>query len=344
MSGNSPSSGDVHVNAPLTNISIAYIQDETNFVADRVFPNIPVTKQSDRYYVYSRADFNRDEMEERAPGTESSGNGYDLDNTPTYYAPVYAFHKDVNDQVRANSDSVLSPDRDATIFATQKALIKRERLFASKYFGPGIWEFGKIGVTVVADDATEFLQWDDPASTPIEDVRTAKRTVQEGTGFKPNIGLAGKRVYDTLIDHPDIVDRVKYGQTPGKPAMANVNTLAQLFELDEILVMEAVVNTGAKGASFADSQAKESMSFIGGDHFLLAYRARTPGLMVPSAGYTFSWSGWFGATATGHRIKRFRMEHLESDRIEIQMAFDQKVIGADLGFLFEKAVHNPASA
>jgi hypothetical protein len=41
-----------------------------------VFPNIPVQKKSDRYYTYDRGDFNRDEMEERAPGTESEGSGY----------------------------------------------------------------------------------------------------------------------------------------------------------------------------------------------------------------------------------------------------------------------------
>jgi hypothetical protein len=41
MPGN-PSIGDVHVNVPLTNISVAYIQDEGAFVADRVFANIPV--------------------------------------------------------------------------------------------------------------------------------------------------------------------------------------------------------------------------------------------------------------------------------------------------------------
>ena len=57
-----PSPGDVHVNTPLTNISIAYMQDATKFISQRVFPNIPVAKQSDRYYVYDRGEFNRDEM------------------------------------------------------------------------------------------------------------------------------------------------------------------------------------------------------------------------------------------------------------------------------------------
>ena len=330
-----PTRGDVHVNAPLTNISIAHIQNTNHFIADQMFPNIPVTKQSDRYYVYDRADFNRDEMKARAPGTQSAGSGYDLDNTPTYYAPVYAFHKDVHDQIRANSDSVLSPDRDATIFATQKALIKRERTFVAKYFSTGIWANEKTGVNSDVNASSEFLLWNDPNSDPISDIRLAMDSVLENTGFEPNTFSLGKKVITALIDHPDIIDRVKYGQTPGAPAMVNANSLAQLFGLDKILVSKAVYNSAAKGAT-------ENSQFIAGADALLAYVAPSPGLMVPSAGYTFSWNGWMGASGMGHRIKRFRMEDLESDRIEIQMAYDQKVVGADLGFFFGNAVDNAA--
>lgn len=331
-----PTQGDVHVNAPLTNISLAYIQDQSNFVADKMFPNIPVSKQSDRYYVYDRGDFNRDEMEERAPGTESAGSGYNLDNTPTYYAPVSAFHKDVSDQMRANADSVLSPDRDATIFVTQKALIRRERTFMAKYFQPGIWASGATGVAAAPAQEVEFLQWNDPSSTPIEDIRGWKRTIQENTGFAPNKATIGKLVFDTLVDHPDIVDRVKYGGTNGTPGMVNKAALAALFELDEILVAQAVYNEAARGAV-------ESSRFIGGPNVLLGYVTPTPGIMTPTAGYTFSWNGWMGVTGMGHRIKKFRMEALESDRVEVQMAYDQKVVGADLGFFAENAVHDVQS-
>ena len=61
-----PTPGDVHVNTPLTQISIAYLQNQTEFVAAQVCPIIPVTKQSDRYYVYNRGDFFRDQMQRRA--------------------------------------------------------------------------------------------------------------------------------------------------------------------------------------------------------------------------------------------------------------------------------------
>jgi hypothetical protein len=332
-----PNMSSVHVNVPLTNMSVAYIQDQSHFIADRVFPNIPVTKQSDRYYVYSRADFNRDEMQVRAPGTESAGGGYTLDNTPTYYAPVWAYHKDIDDQIRANSDSILQPDRDATIFVTQKALIRRERSWAQKNFITGVWANEETGVAATPGSG-QFLQWNDAGSTPIEDVRAAKRKVLEQTGFEPNKLTLGKATYDALVDHPDIIDRVKYGQTAGAPAMANASTLAQLFEVDEILVSKAVFNAGPKGADFASSATKEQSQFIAGNNALLTYTTPTPSIMQPTAGYTFSWSGWFGAVDLGFRIKKFRMEWLESDRVEIQMAFDQKVVAADLGFFFANAV------
>ncbi len=43
-----PTAGDVHVNTPLTQISIAYLQSQTEFVAAQFAPVIPVSKQSDR--------------------------------------------------------------------------------------------------------------------------------------------------------------------------------------------------------------------------------------------------------------------------------------------------------
>lgn len=325
-----PTRGDVHVNKPLTNISIAYMQDASNFVADTVFPNIPVPQQADRYYTYDRGFFNRDEMEERAPGTESAGSGYEVDNTPTYYARVYAFHHDVPDQIRANVDSVLQPDSDATKLVSHKALIKREKLWVSKYFQPATWTFDVDGVAGVPG-ADQVLQWSDANSTPIEDVAAAQDAILEETGQLANVLVVGRQVWTALKNHPDIIDRVKYGQTPGGTAKISLQALADLFEVQRIVVMNAIENTAKEG------QANDH-SFIGGKKALLAFAPASPGLQVPTAGYTFSWTGFLGAGAMGGRIKKFRMEALESDRIEIQMAFDQKLVSADLGYFWDTIV------
>jgi len=311
-----PSRSDVHVDGPLTNISIAFMQSQDAFVADRVFPNIPVMHQSDVYYEYPRGEFNRDDMELRAPGTESAGANYKL-TTSTYSAPVRALHKDIADQVRANADSPLSPDREATEFLTQKALINREVNWASTFFTSGVWD----------TDVNSGLAWDG-AGTPIEDVRTGVRTVLQNTGIKPNTMVLGKQAYDILVDNADIIARLDRGQTSG-PARALRESLAALFELDQILVMEGVQNTALKGAT-------DSHAFIGtGLDALLCYSAPNPGIMTPSAGYTFSWTGFLGASQNGMRMKRFRMDHLESDRVEIDQAYDQKLVASELGYFFD---------
>ena len=334
-----PSRSDVHVNRPLTNISLAFSQRESNFVADKVFPNIPVSKQSDAYFTYDRGQFNRDEMEIRAPGTESAGGGYDI-ATDTYFANTRGYHKDVPDQVRANSDSPINLDREATEFVTRKGLINREVNFTAQYFTAGdpgdTWTFDADGVSSGATAPASFdptdaannqkLHWNDASSTPIEDVRQGKRFVLESTGFIPNVLTLGRDVFDTLLDHPDIVGRLDRGQTSG-PAAASRDSLAALFEVEDILVMDAIQNTAVEGQTNVHA-------FIGGKNAMLTYRPGSPGVMTPSAGYTFGWTGLLGSTPNGMRIRRFRMEHLQSDRVEVDMSYAQKIVSADLGYFF----------
>ncbi|QDB70587.1 capsid related protein [Pseudomonas phage RSP] len=319
-----PTPGDVHVNRPLSNVSVAYIQSAEGFVADRVFPNIPSDSQSDLYYRYNTADFNRDEMQERAPGTESAGGGFEVATDP-FFCRVHAFHHDIPDQRRANTDTQMAPDREATEFVTMKGLIKRESQFANKFLKTGVWSRDVSGAAAAGAD--EVVYWDDDNSDPIKDIRREATRQHQLTGIRPNTLCLGQVVLDALLDHPDIIDRLKYGQTPGAAADVSLTDLAALFKVPRIFVMSAVRNDAPEGKP-------ANNVFIGGKNALLCHSATSPGLMTPSAGYTFSWRGFLGASAMGGRIKKFRMEHLESDRVEIQMAFDQRLVGKDLGTLF----------
>lgn len=314
-----PGRGDGHVNRPLTNISIAFMQSAEDFIADRVFPNVPVSKQSDRYFLFDRGEMNRDTMVKRAPATEAPAMVYTVDNTPSYSCDIWNLAKDIDDAVRANYDAPLNPDREATEILTQQAMIKREVEWSSTFFTTSVWTTDKV----ISD------KWDAVSgSDPIGDVRTGKRVVKQSTGFMPNKLVCTRTVYDVLVDHPDIVGRLDRGQTPGGPAMTNRQQLAALFELDEVLVMDGIKNTANKGATAVHA-------FIGGsDGALLVYAAPRPGLMVPSGGYTFSWTGYLGASQNGTRVKRFRMEPQGADRVQIEQAFDHKLISADLGYYF----------
>ena len=316
---NSPTAGDVHVNRPLTNFSQKYMQSEDSFIATRAFPNIPVLKQSDLFYEFDRNDFFRDDVELRADSAESAGSGFNISTTP-YLANVWAYHKDVSDRQRANADEPVQPDRSATQFVTQKHLIRRERDWATNFFGTSIW---------TSEDLTA-VAWEG-AGTPIEDIRLAQTTVHGLTGFRPNKMVVGRATWDALQDNDELLTRITGGATAGQPAKVMKQLIAGILELDEIFVMDGVVNTAVEGAAGA-------VSFIGGDQALVYYAPDSAGLEDVTAGCSFSWTGLLGSSANGMRIKRFRMENLEADRIEGQMAFAHQVIGADLGFFFSNTV------
>lgn len=329
-----PTNSAVHVDAALTNISVAFLQNANNFVAGRVFPNVPVSKQSDRYFVFDRGDFNRDEAEVRAPGTESAGGGYNLDNTPTYFANVYAYHHDVPDQVRANADPAVDPERAATELVTHKMLIRREKDFVTKFMTSGVWDTTITGVAATPG-ANEVIKWSDTTSgDPIGNMDTAKATVLESTGVMPNKLVLGYKVFDALKRHPDIIDLVKYSGAvgPNNPALISEQALAAVFGVEQVVVARAIENTAAEGATNAHS-------FIAGSKAMLVYAPPAPSLMTPAAGYTFSWTGFMGQTnAFGIGVKRFYMDALESTRVEGQAAYDQKVVSGSLGYLFDAII------
>src|SRR5260221_12183784 len=104
-----PTVQQVHIQAALTQIATAYIQSATYYVADQVFPLVPVEHQSDKYFRFSKDDFFRDQAQERADAAESAGGGFNLD-TAAYSANVWAFHKDLGAQVRRNADPAVNMD------------------------------------------------------------------------------------------------------------------------------------------------------------------------------------------------------------------------------------------
>jgi hypothetical protein len=355
-----PNVQNVHIDAILTNISVAYLQNTDNFIADKVFPVIPVDKKSNLYFKYTKDDWFRDEAQRRADGTVSAGSGYGL-TTDTYMADVWAFHKDIGDQTRANADNPLNPDMEATQFITQRLLLRREVQWASDYFQAGVWALGVTGQPATGSTATvaagtAVWQWDDYVgatgtssytnggtyySNPIADVELAKAAILQTTGYEPNTLVLGYRVFQVLKNHPLLVDRYKFTQAG---AIVTEDLLAQLFGVDRVLVAKAVVNTANETAGDLIGVGVNSSNykFTVGNNALLAYTAPNPGLMTPSAGYTFMWTGVSGGLGTTVGVSRFRMEELKADRVEGEIAFDNKVVAADLGYFFSNIIGGTA--
>ena len=134
-----PTGSDLHIDTFLSNLSIGYLNAPGAFVADRVFPVVHTNKQSDKYAIYNKYDWFRDEAKKRSPLTESAGGGWGLETPGTFFCDEYAYHSDIADEDVDNADEVCNLEDDATAYVTEKLRISRERRWAAKYFATSIW-------------------------------------------------------------------------------------------------------------------------------------------------------------------------------------------------------------
>lgn len=319
----------VHIDQPLTNLTLAYAQSQENFIADKVFPTVGVSKQSDKYYIYDRANMNRTgDVEKLAPRTEVNRIGMTL-STSSYFADVYGLGMDFDEQTLANEDAALDIRSAGAETLAMRLMIHREEQFASSFFVAGQWGTDN---TLTGND-----QWSDYTnSDPIDAVTVARRTVQLGSGgFKPNTMVVGKEVRDKLINHPDVLARLNGGATVTNTALVTDAKLAEIFEVENFYVMEAVKNSSVEGVA-------ESNAFIGGKNALLCYTPSNAGLMSPAAGLTFAWNNLEGVNNLGITVESFSDDALKrqqiAEMIQVKMSYDMKVVGDDLGYLFINAV------
>jgi hypothetical protein len=334
------------------------MQSADSYIADKVFPKVPVKKQSDLYWKYSKSDWRRTDVARRAPSTETPGVGWNV-TTDQYFAHVYGVHKDIDDQLRANADSNFILDRDSTEFVTNQLLLKRDIDWASTYFKSGVWDVDlTAGTSTPAyngltqkgfEGAAPSNQWSSAGSDPIGDVARGVIAFRKVTGYAPNIMVLGADVMTALKQHPDIIDRIKYTQR----GIVTEDLIATMFGIKEIYTSYATatttvteINAGTpaigNGIQVPDAKAQDANSafnFINNSKAAcLLYAPSSPSLMTPSAGYTFTWNGYLGGNSEGIKIKRFRMEHIASDRIEAEMTYDMKVVAPDMGVFYPALV------
>jgi len=311
-----PTINDVQIADPvLTNLLVGYMQSDTRFVASRVFPNVPVDKDSGQYFIVSKKFWFTDELEERSPGSDYAKGGYGLESD-SYATDQFALEYIIADETRANSQLPMDLEQVGLQWLAQKSLIKKERGFAAAAMVSGVWGTTNSSVTKWSDYA---------ASDPVADIRTARRTISTNTGQGANVLVCGEIVEDRLANHPDLLDRLKYSRVAEDAAVRTA--LAGFFGIERIEVSSAVYNSANTGQT-------ATMAAIVDDDALVCYVPPSVGLMTPCAGKTFVWGPGGGAGS----VRISRRDWKDADAIMHKEQWDQKVVASDVGYLFTDCV------
>lgn len=298
----------IHANQPLTNVSVRYNWSEG--IADKVFPEAPVSKESDVYFIYDSDNLRMDETI-RANRAESNVVGMDY-STATYSLEEHALKELISDRDRANADAPLNLDVDATQHLTEKLLIRREVDVATLCFTTTTW-----GNNATVGSASA---WNTSTSNPIADVLTATAAVLSNGFIRPNKGVIGWNVMRQLKVNSTTTDRIKYTER----AIITDEIMASLFDLDTLLVGRSARNLNAEGIA-------ASTGFIWGSDMLVYYAPAKPSLRTPAAGYVLTIGDRF-------RTKKWREEKLGGDYIEVSTMFLPRAVATSAAYLLKQVV------
>ena len=304
----------VHVDQALTEVSVAY--RNAQFLADQLFPTIPVNKQSNKYFIYSKDRF-RILDDARRPGARANEIDWSL-STDTYFAEGHALAQAIPDELRANQDPAIDIDVDTTETLTDLLYLQREIVISAKVTDP----------TVLTQNATlsGTSQWSDYTnSDPMQAVENQKATIQKQIGQPPNSLLVSFPAFVALRNHPKILDRFKYTRV----GILQPDHLKAAFNVDNFFVASPVKNLAKEGAA-------DNLDYIWGKNAILFYKPASPGRRVVSLGYEFAWL--FGANTNGFLVKRYRDESRTADIVEVQRYYDLKVVAPLAAFLWLSAV------
>ena len=305
----SPTERQSHIDVGLSNVSIAYRNG--SYIAEMIFPTVKVAKATNRFWIFEAAAWLRNEAAVRAPGTRAVRADYTLSSSP-YVCVEKALAKGVPEEVQDMADEPLRPLITATEFVTDKMLLAVESEVLGTVFGTG-W----------SSSATPSTLWSSDSSDILTDIETGMYTVAKTIGREPNVAVCGRGLWRYIRNHPDILDRVKYGAGPGSPAKADQGTVAALIGVDKFLVAGAIYDSAMEGVT-------SSVSLIAGNHLWLGYVTPAPALEAPSAGYVFQYKN--------REVSRYLEAQEHQDVVEARMSWATIVTSPDAGYLVKQAV------
>jgi hypothetical protein len=306
----------------LTAIALAY--SNRSYIADLVLPRTPVNS---REFKWLR--FNRDEMftvPETMVGRKGVPNEVQFSGSE-----ASSFIRDFGiDDLVPNDDLVTAPPGydplgRATEGAAELVALDRECRVRDLVFNANTYP--ETNRTTLSGTS----QWSDFTNS---DPYAAINTARDGMLMAPNVGVIGKLGLSKLKVHPKITAALAPSSTGNtstsnaQGAPASLQALADLLELDQILVGEAWVNTAKPGQP-------ASLQRIWGKHMALLHI--NPIATVRGNSITFGYTAEYGNRVSGS-IPEPKVGLRGAQRVRVGESVNEIVCASDVGYFFQNIV------
>lgn len=303
-----PTKTEVHIDSALTNLAIVY--RNLQFVAEQIFPVVPVMKESDKYYIFGREEM-RSVQTERALGAEAGEVDWNVTNAG-YNCDEYSLRHLVPDRIMENADSPIRPKETAMRKLMDWIRLGYEKRVMALITG------GSLSKT------TPAIKWDGSSPTIEADIDTAKQAIGLNAGVVANIIMMNTEVKDVFKKDSTIRNLIRYTiqGNGGQELLVNGELPPVIFGLRPIIA-GAAENTANKGAT-------DVIARICPDDVLVAYVEPNPGIEAMSLGYTFRKGDWV--------VQSYREPKRKGDMIEPFVIQDEKIVASAAGYLLDNVL------
>lgn len=310
--------GKVYQDPVLTQISQDYKNSNDAFLAEKIAPIVNVDKKTGVYFEYGKESLRKPVSTLRTGHAATPVFEYSV--IKRTYGPLHEHDLKVGitrDEYNMYSDP-LSPETDAVNNLNQAMSIEKEVNLSTKLSDTTVITQNVNLATVPTN------QWNDYAnSSPFTDIQTGITSLQTNGLTPPNTIFMGYQVWAQLVNHPDLLDRVKFSSL----GVLTTDLLARLFStagITNVWVGAAVYNSAQEGLT-------ASNGFAWGKHFWLAYVTPTPGLRTLNGAYTLTQS-------QGKYVDRWDEQDGKVTWIRNNDYYEQKLVGVEAFYLIKNAV------
>lgn len=303
----------VHIDSALNSFALGYVPQGMKFMADEIFPVIPTAKKSDKYFIKGQEHLdNQTAIGKRNPVNGHYGRVQHDYSSASFSCEDYGLEEPIFDPIPNNADTGLDPKRDAVIVVReQMAIMKELRVMNAVVAATGLSYDSPLA---------SGARWNDQTgSDPYGDIQTLVDAVEDNTGQTPNRLQMNKAAFRALQKHPDILERIKYGGGPANPASVTRQMLEQLFELDKIVVTNAVYNSAKQGQN-------RTVAKIWPKSVVAFYFPTSIYFGVSTFGAQMSWRG--DTNGQDMIVEEYRDESARADIVRIRHNRDEIVAGA----------------
>lgn len=269
--GQYPAVGPVHQNVPLQNLIVGY--GDFGFIADQVFPVLPVVNESDDYYEFKKSSWFR--REESLIPDRSFAREVNFEyTTGTYRAQRYGYQASISARERNNADSQLRLEQ------TKLTLIKRLLMMDTEIrVAQALTKTATSGVTLAGTDQFNNAFFVSTPAVIEARIDVAKEAVRIATGgFEPNVIVIPAAVAKIIKRDAAIRDLIKYTTN----ALVNGDLPDTLWGM-KVYIPGSIYTTTPEGTA----EGSVTYTDIWGKDIRLMYVAPpgTADFMTPSVGY-----------------------------------------------------------